>query len=430
MQAVQNDFQRDRWLLRLAILSHEELAEFAAEACCKSPVAASAADRRLAAKRPLPQWAVNDVLLSTDLLTPLLSPLPITIDAALVCKTWRDCWMKLTPVLRHKIMQEKNVLTVCKAFHTFKARGEVVATCCERISGLVKASEVSLSDYLANNGKEGWKLRCEQAVKWGVLPAIVGAMNTHHGEYFVQEQGCCAIRQICKVKLNRANRKYIVAAMEAGAMQTIVRAIRWFAKEEKLLTNGFSSLAMLCNGTARDGEARRQAAFEAGALPAISLGLQAHAGRADVQIRGCGALSKILIFNGAVARDGVASRPQAACDGGITLPAIVAAMRNHSDDIKVVRNCWMALRIICVWGNDATKSQRAQAATDAGALPALVDAFNRHIDADNFHSESDKRQFAAEVKPLIREICQGNAARRSAALLAGAEEAWLEGDAE
>ena len=56
-----------RIALRLAELSHAQLLEIAAAGCEASTEVKNRADAILAAHKPLPQWAVEGVLLSSDL---------------------------------------------------------------------------------------------------------------------------------------------------------------------------------------------------------------------------------------------------------------------------------------------------------------------------------------------------------------------------
>ena len=62
---------------RLAELSHEQLVEIAAAGCDASTEVKNRADALLAAHKPLAhaQWAVEGVLLSSDLVPHLLAPL-------------------------------------------------------------------------------------------------------------------------------------------------------------------------------------------------------------------------------------------------------------------------------------------------------------------------------------------------------------------
>ena len=57
-----------RIALRLADLSHAQLLEIAAAGCEASTEVRNRADAILAAHKPLAQWAVEGVLLSSDLL--------------------------------------------------------------------------------------------------------------------------------------------------------------------------------------------------------------------------------------------------------------------------------------------------------------------------------------------------------------------------
>ena len=74
---------------RLADLSHAQLVEIAAAGCEASTEVKNRADALLAAHKPLAQWAVEGVLLSSDLVPQLLAPLQLEDGAAAaVCSRW------------------------------------------------------------------------------------------------------------------------------------------------------------------------------------------------------------------------------------------------------------------------------------------------------------------------------------------------------
>jgi hypothetical protein len=91
---------------RLADLSHAQLLEIAAAGCEASTQVKNRADAILAAHKPLAQWAVEGVLLSSDLVPHLLAPLQLEGGAAAaVCWRWAEGWKaasegrrRLTPV--------------------------------------------------------------------------------------------------------------------------------------------------------------------------------------------------------------------------------------------------------------------------------------------------------------------------------------------
>ena len=100
--------------LRLADLSHAELLRVAAIGCGESRAAMAEANRMLSAAKPLPAWAVDQVLLSPDLLPKLLSVCiswnkggaPMISDglqdraASAVCRAWRAAWARQLDVER------------------------------------------------------------------------------------------------------------------------------------------------------------------------------------------------------------------------------------------------------------------------------------------------------------------------------------------
>ena len=82
-----------RLAARLVDLSHAQLLEIAAAGCEASAEVKNRADAILAAHKPLAQWAVEGVLLSSDLVPHLLAPLQLQDGAAAaVCSRWADGW--------------------------------------------------------------------------------------------------------------------------------------------------------------------------------------------------------------------------------------------------------------------------------------------------------------------------------------------------
>ena len=78
---------------RLADLSHAQLLEIASLGCEASAEVKNWADTILAAHKPLAQWAVEGVLLSSDLVPHLLAPLRLEDGAAAaVCSRWAEGW--------------------------------------------------------------------------------------------------------------------------------------------------------------------------------------------------------------------------------------------------------------------------------------------------------------------------------------------------
>ena len=87
------------------LFTHDALAEFAAQACADSPAVAARAEAVLAAHQPVPQWAVEGVLLSSDLVPHVLAPLEQEDGAAAAaCSAWASGW-RATNERRRKLKQ-------------------------------------------------------------------------------------------------------------------------------------------------------------------------------------------------------------------------------------------------------------------------------------------------------------------------------------
>ena len=78
---------------RLASQPHEELLDLLVQLASRSAEISRDVDEFLAARNPLPEWAVTRVLLSEDLMPAILAPLDVMHAAAMdVCQTWRMAW--------------------------------------------------------------------------------------------------------------------------------------------------------------------------------------------------------------------------------------------------------------------------------------------------------------------------------------------------
>jgi hypothetical protein len=85
--------RRSRIAARLSALSRAQLLEIAAAGCEASAQVKNRADALLAVHKPLAQWAVEGVLLSSDLVPHLLAPLQLEDGAAAaVCSRWAEGW--------------------------------------------------------------------------------------------------------------------------------------------------------------------------------------------------------------------------------------------------------------------------------------------------------------------------------------------------
>ena len=91
-----------RMAVRLAQLPHNVLVELAARLCVSDDSARAAADAVLAKHQPVPQWANEGVLLSSDLVPHLLAPLGLEDGAAAAaCSAWAAGWRATAEGRRH-----------------------------------------------------------------------------------------------------------------------------------------------------------------------------------------------------------------------------------------------------------------------------------------------------------------------------------------
>ena len=121
-----------RLAIRLRSLPHDALAELAAQVLLEAtPDTRFKAERSIAQHAP-PVWAVSSVLQSEDLLPKILE-LPMGC-AALVCKSWRQCWLLVLP---SQILADTRAPRICGALWSYMKSKEVVEACCIRLNELV-----------------------------------------------------------------------------------------------------------------------------------------------------------------------------------------------------------------------------------------------------------------------------------------------------
>ena len=96
------DMAPSRLAMRLGELSHAQLLQIAVAGCEASSEINNLADAFFATHKPLPQWAVEGVLLSNDLVPHILAPLKLEDGAAAaVCSSWADAWKATSEARRH-----------------------------------------------------------------------------------------------------------------------------------------------------------------------------------------------------------------------------------------------------------------------------------------------------------------------------------------
>ena len=96
------DMAPSRLAMRLGELSHAQLLQIAVAGCEASSEINNLADAFFATHKPLPQWAVEGVLLSNDLVPHILASLQLEDGAAAaVCSSWADAWKATSEARRH-----------------------------------------------------------------------------------------------------------------------------------------------------------------------------------------------------------------------------------------------------------------------------------------------------------------------------------------
>eukprot|EP00964_Phaeocystis_antarctica_P026839 scaffold15104_cov59-Phaeocystis_antarctica.AAC.3 len=183
----------------------------------------------------------------------------------------------------------------------------------------------------------------QAAVEAGALEAVVEAMRAHPGDESVQEQGCCTLAFIC-CGLGAAE---LARAAEAGAIEAVVAAMRAHPQVD-VQEQGCRALASMCGGFDEAGLARSQRAAEAGAIELVVDAMRAHPLVTDVQEAGCLALANAC---GSGASAAVSARRQRAAQAGGRV-VVVAAMQARPDD-ETMQRCGQELLNVLPEGNMA-----------------------------------------------------------------------------
>jgi hypothetical protein len=226
------------------------------------------------------------------------------------------------------------------------------------------------------------------------------------------------VKQVCErwCALNEAGRR---EATEAGALQAIVSAVKSHAADASVMEKAIGAIGTLCYGTDEAGLARKQLAADSGAIPLILAAMVTHASVAAVVENGAATIGNIVSN---VDEPGL-SRKQAASDEG-ALEAIVGGAKAHKESDSVQDCCFFALANLVRGRGDKDASAdeagaaRKQRAVDAGAILAIIDGMQEHMDKPRVQ-ESGSR--------AISNITFRNEAYKKAAMDAGAMSDWLDG---
>ena len=239
----------------------------------------------------------------------------------------------------------------------------------------------------------------QHAVEAGAVEAVAAVLRAYSQMESVQILGGVVLSHICAgTKDSRAQRvPRKQRAVEAGAVETLVAALRAYPQVQTVQIASCWALTHICAGEDGAVETRRQRAAEAGTLEAVVAGMTAHPqlrARGECQRAGCHALMSLCDGGIGNAAD---DRRQQAVEAG-ALEAVVAAMFTHPEQEVQHEGCW-ALHAICrVPDDEARREQhggRMQRAAEACALEAVAAAVLAH------------EQLGYIGRPTLAKICSG-----------------------
>ena len=125
--------------------------------------------------------------------------------------------------------------------------------------------------------------------------ALLAAMRAHRGRASVQLYGCGHLNEL--VALNPENNVVLIA--KAGGIEDVVMAMRIHCSKRnaKLQQHGFRVLCNITNFAAGDDDVVLTLFAKAGGIVVVCAGMRSQPSDADVQHRGCRALSNIAFDN-------------------------------------------------------------------------------------------------------------------------------------
>ena len=229
--------------------------------------------------------------------------------------------------------------------------------------------------------------RRQRAVEAGAVETLVAALRAYPQVQTVQSGSCWALSSICAGSDGAAETRR-QRAEEAGAVEAVMVALRTYPLVEDVQIDGLWTLSHICHGKENAAEIRRQRAVETGALEAVLAGITAHSQfgtYGECPRAGCHALMSLCDGGTVDLCDGgtgnaADDRRQQAVEAG-ALEAVVAAMFTHPEEEVQHEGCW-ALHAICWVPNDEARREqhggRMQRAAEAGALEAVAAAVLAH----------------------------------------------------
>jgi len=199
-----------------------------------------------------------------------------------------------------------------------------------------------------------------------IFSALAQLTKAHATASRVGESACAALMHLAagSDKMGAARKQAAVDAGSLGALVAVLRAhghstAQQAGEEEgvqahphraalhaahahRAALNACWALSNLCLGTDAAGLARKQAAFEAGAVPVLLRVAEAHCAHADTAEQALKSLGTLLAGSGA--EDAAAGGRQAAALEGGALGVTLGAMRQHTAHEGVARFGCMVMR--------------------------------------------------------------------------------------
>ncbi|CAM9695898.1 unnamed protein product [Phaeothamnion confervicola] len=185
----------------------------------------------------------------------------------------------------------------------------------------------------------------------GACEAVIAAMRTHSTNAAVQQQGCWAVKSLCR---NDDNKRKLVMA---GACEAVVAAMR--AHSSNAIVQEYACWAVWSLGGDID---NKRKLGSAGTCEAVLAAMRAHSINAAVQKNGCGAVSNLAADADNRRKLGAAR----ACE------AVAAAMKAHSTNAAVQEQGCQA-----VW-NLVADAHNKRKLVAAGACEAVAAAMKAH----------------------------------------------------
>mmetsp|Transcript_92023 Transcript_92023/g.177356 ORF Transcript_92023/g.177356 Transcript_92023/m.177356 type:complete len:995 (-) Transcript_92023:165-3149(-) len=228
------------------------------------------------------------------------------------------------------------------------------------------------------------------AVAEGVITAGISAVRAHADNIIIQARGLRALRNLCKYldTYGQYRGEHHQRLVEQGAVGIAVAALLRHPQQAVVQEAGIGLLEEISRGTEDTALERRRAVAEHSVIPAVVAAMDVHAHDAGVQEAAANLLAELCNGTSINGSDRASCPRQAAADAG-AIPAAVTALRLHPQSIIVQLAGTRLLGEICN-GHDEGVMGRRLLAKQVGARNEILAARGTFPDDDRLAKASSE----------------------------------------